>query len=380
MFKITALLSPVFVSLFWAIILHGDKKRNSIPRSFLAKFMLLLFVLFTVKFFYYEPLADIYPYFDVIHLYAGCLVFPVYHIYFRLLTVDERFSWKAHSRYLIVPVILVSIYGTGVLLTPTIEYRTSLFNSHAFPNSPHVQFLKTMRTLLNYYVEFQVIVNLVRNSILIRKYGDRAEQFYSDIRDGKYNNARILNYMIIINALVTIICYMIFMRHAGMVLIFPTIYAAVAYMIGYMGYKQKAINPTFELTVDKQPENNITSELTVAQKKLLHKLSVEFEVNKIYLNSQLNILDVVQVIGTNRSYISGVINRQYGQNFCSFVNSYRIEELYRVYAENPEYSNESLAEQCGFGSVNSLKRAIHSKTGMSINEWKNKTMLEKRVG
>ena len=373
-------MAPVFVSLFWTIILHGEKKKNSIPRSFLSKFMLLLLVLFTVKFFFYTQLTDIYPYFDIIHLYAGCLVFPVYHIYFRLLTVDETFSWKAHARYLILPVIFVSIYAIGVLLTPSIEYRTSLFNNQAFPNSPQVHFLNTMRKLINYYVEFQVIVYLIRNTTLIRKYGDRAEQFYSDIQDGKYNNARILNYMIVINAVVTIICYMIFKRYSSMVILFPLIYAIVAYMIGYMGYKQKAINPTFELIIEKQTVNNKSRELTVAQKKIVQKLSVEFEENKIYLNSQLNILDVVQVIGTNRSYISGVINRQYNQNFCSFVNGYRIEELYHVYAENPDFSNETLAESCGFGSVNSLKRAIYSKTGMSINEWKNEILLEEKVG
>lgn len=380
MLKITALLFPVFVSLFWAIILHGDKKKNSIPRNYLANFMVLMVILFTVKFFQYLPLPTIYPYFDIIHLYAGCFVYPVYHIYFRLLTVDEHFSWKAHYRYLIIPFLLVTIYAIGVFLTPANEYSISLFDRHAFPNSPRIQFLNIMRIIINYYILFQVVENLIRNNILIRKYGGRAEQFYSEIQDGKYNNARILNYMIVIQTVVTMICYMIFKRHPSMVILFPTLYAVIAYMIGYMGYKQKPINPTFELITDSQTENNSDSELTLAQKTILHKLSVEFKENKIYLNSQLNILDVVQVIGTNRSYISGVINRQYNQNFCSFVNSYRLEELYRVYAENSNYSNETLAERCGFGSVNSLKRAIYSKTGMTINEWKNEALLSKKVG
>jgi hypothetical protein len=126
------------------------------------------------------------------------------------LTVDEKFSWKAHARYLILPTILVSIYGVATFLTPGIEFKTWLFNKQAFPNSPHVHFLNIMYPLLNYYVEFQVIFYVVRNSILLRRYGDRAEQFYSDINDGKYNNANILNYMIVINAVITII-FTIFM-------------------------------------------------------------------------------------------------------------------------------------------------------------------------
>jgi AraC-like DNA-binding protein len=380
MFRIIALLTPVFVSLFWAIILHTDRKSHSRPRSFLARLMLLMVVLFTVKFFNFEPLPEIYPYFDVIHMYAGCLIFPFYHIYFRLLTVDEKFSWKAHARYLILPTILVSIYGVATFLTPGIEFKTWLFNKQAFPNSPHVHFLNIMYPLLNYYVEFQVIFYVVRNSILLRRYGDRAEQFYSDINDGKYNNANILNYMIVINAVITIICFLIFLRYSWMVYIFPTIYAIYAYLIGYMGYKQKAINPTFDLLSDTQTKPGTEQVLPAVYNKLLQKLLTEFEENKIYLNSQLNILDVVQAVGTNRSYISSVINQQYNQNFCSFVNNFRLQELQRVYEENPEYTNESLAEYCGFGSVSSLRRSVHAKTGLSITEWKNQSISQQQVG
>jgi AraC-like DNA-binding protein len=380
MFRIIALLTPVFVSLFWAIILHTDRKSHSRPRSFLARLMLLMVVLFTVKFFNFEPLPEIYPYFDVIHMYAGCLIFPFYHIYFRLLTVDEKFSWKAHARYLILPTILVSNYGVATFLTPGIEFKTWLFNKQAFPNSPHVHFLNIMYPLLNYYVEFQVIFYVVRNSILLRRYGDRAEQFYSDINDGKYNNANILNYMIVINAVITIICFLIFLRYSWMVYIFPTIYAIYAYLIGYMGYKQKSINPTFDLLSDTQTKPGTEQVLPAVYNKLLQKLLTEFEENKIYLNSQLNILDVVQAVGTNRSYISSVINQQYNQNFCSFVNNFRLQELQRVYEENPEYTNESLAEYCGFGSVSSLRRSVHAKTGLSITEWKNQSISQQQVG
>ena len=379
MFKIIALLSPVFASLFWAIILLDERERHSVPRSFLSKFMLLLVVLFTVKFFYYEPLPEIYPYFDIIHVYAGCLVFPIYHIYFRLLTIDEQFSWKTHARYLIVPFMLVSIYAVGVLFTPDIEYRTFLYDKLAFPDSPQVHFLNVMHVVLTFYVPLQVIYYLIKNFKLLRKYGDRAEQFYSDIQDGKYNNARLLNYMIVINAAITLLCYLIFKRYEGMVFLFPMIYAVMSYMIGYMGYKQKPVNPTFDLIQDKQVEKSIAQDLSDVQRKILHKLLVVFEEQKIYLNSQLDILQVVQLVGANRSYISAVINRQYNQNFCSFVNGFRIEELQRVYVLNPEYSNETLAELSGFGSVNSLKRSVYSKTGMTVSAWKKQVGVTQMV-
>jgi AraC-like DNA-binding protein len=371
MLRIISLLFPVFVSLFWVIILSSKRQTHSNPRSYLTKWMFLFFLLFTTKFFFYTPLPEIYPYFDLLHIAANCLIFPVYHNYFRLLTVDEKFSWKVNGRFFILPIILVLIYGIGVLLTPSFEYRTSLFQNQAFPNSPQVLFLNIMRQIFNYYIQFQVIYYLIKNSILLTKYGSRAEQFYSNIQDGKYNNAKMLNYILVINAVITLILYVIYNKYTEVAIcLFPVLYGITVYMTGYMGYKQKPVNPTFDLEIDEEPEMNEIQPLFNAQEKILDKLLKEFEEKKIYLNSELNILDVVSAIGTNRTYISVIINQQFNQNFCSFVNGYRIEELHRVYAENRDFSNETLADCCGFGSVNSLKRAVFAKTGLSIVEWK----------
>ena len=380
MFRIIALLFPVFASLFWAFVLSGDRNSSNIPRSFLAKFMFLSFLFYTCKFFSYLPFPDIYIYFDVFYLYIGSLLYPIYHIYFRLLTVDEKFSWKAHSKYLILPIILVSIYEVGVLFTPNIEFKASLFDTHAFPNSPEVNFLNFMRAFLRIYFQIQLIIAVTQNYLLLRKYNVKAEQFYSDINDGKYNNAKKLNHFMIITGAYTLVTYFLMKRYPEAIYVFPPIFAVIMFIIGYMGYHLKPVNPTYDLSLDKQIEYNSRPDLTDVQKNILNKLLEAFGEQKIYLNNQLNILQVVQIVGANRSYISAVINRQYNQNFCSFVNGYRIDELRRVYAVNPEYSNETLAELSGFGSVNSLKRSIYSKTGMSVAKWKKQAGRSQMVG
>jgi AraC-like DNA-binding protein len=142
-----------------------------------------------------------------------------------------------------------------------------------------------------------------------------------------------------------------------------------------MGFTQKAINPTFEAEDDVSEPAPTSTELNVSQQLILKRLLDLFENDKIYIDSNLNIMDVVERIGTNRSYISTIINQQYNQNFCSFVNGFRVAELENVYAANPSISNEHLAEKCGFGSFNSMKRAIVSITGQSVQEWKKNILL-----
>ncbi len=376
MFLTFALLSPLYVTIFWVILLNGQKDTHSTPRSFLAKLMFLFVLLNISRFCQLQPLPQLYVYFDIPYLFAGTFGFPLYHIYFRLLTVDEKFTWKAHYRYLILPLVLGIVYFVAVFCTPFAEYKVWLFDRNAFQNVPQIRLLKLLRLIILSSVELQAIFYLVKNTLLLKKYSDRAEQFYSNMSDGKYNNAKILNLLVIITCLIHVITAIDLMHITTNKLIFYSIlYAIDYYLMGYMGYRQKSINPTFEIELDSPTDENFGAEINADQKKILKKMLVEFEINKIYLNSELTIMDIKRLVGTNRTYLSSMINQEYNQNFCAFVNGYRMNELERILHESDDASNEVLAESAGFGSVVSMKRAISSKTGLSIPEWKNQIIV-----
>jgi AraC-like DNA-binding protein len=373
MAKIIFLLAPVFASLFWIIALYSDKNNQTNPRKMLMIFMIIVFICFTSHYLYFSPLRHLYHYVDVLLTYVGHIGFPIYYIYFRLLTVDEKFTFKAHGIYLVPSLILTTIYAIGVLLTPTIEYRTWLFDDNAFSDSLYIQFLRNMRIFLRVWFLLLISATYIGNYLLLKKYGYRAEQYYSDINDGKYNNASLLNYSILILTASSFVALVLGRQYIlpkdTMIYVLWTIYAITVYFIGYMGIRQKAVNPTFDLEENELNKSTETS-ILIDQNVVHQKILLLFNEKKIYLNSRLNIMDIVKEVGTNRTAISNLINHHYNQNFCSFVNGYRIEELARVHAENPKYTNELLAETCGFGSLNSLKRAVEAKTGLSLSEWR----------
>jgi len=153
-----------------------------------------------------------------------------------------------------------------------------------------------------------------------------------------------------------------------------TVFSGILFIIGYLGIKQKPINPSFDLSEEQEPAEQLSEISSSAKNKVLQNLIQQFEQNKLYLNNDLTIMDVVQVVGTNRTYISALINQRYKQNFCSYVNSFRIEALKELLLTNTAYTYEVLAESCGFGSVSSMRRAVSSSTGLSISEWK-KTLI-----
>ncbi len=374
MLRTAILLAPFFVSLFWAITLAGDKKKYGSPRLFLSKFMVLAGLIFISHFLYFAPLPGLYVYFDIPLELTGLFIFPLYHIYFRLLTVDEKFSVKAHGRYLLLPLLVGITYSIGVLITPFDEYKEWLYHQSELNASGAILFLNIARTAIQFTFILVLILSLIGNHRLIRKYGHKAEQFYSDIQDSKPLHANMLNYSILIMGALALFFFVL-----GRIFLMPkdwliysgwSMFTVVLYTMGNLGLKQKMLNPYFE-------KADLPDDEALAHKpnfkdcnNLAEKITIEFTINKIHLNNELNISDLVTKLGSNRSYISYIINHQFNQNFSSFVNSYRIEELKLLLAKNQQYTNQDLAENCGFGTINSMKRSVYLKTGLSFQDFK----------
>jgi AraC-like DNA-binding protein len=385
MVRIVILLAPVFMSLFWAVTLMSDNKGHHLSRKYLSVFMLVPALLMFCHFLYFAPFPDWYVYFDLPLQFLGMLVFPLYHIYFRLLTVDDTISFKKHIRFHILPVMVSIVYGIAVFNSPLTEYNDWLFNKTSGPASLSLQFLQVMRTALKIAFLIQCIYYIVANHLLINKYADRAAQFYSDVRDAKTSYAKMLNLSILVSGMVALILVVIgrFFLMSADVLIFlgwSTLTVAF-YLIGSLGARQKVINPDLE-----QPIADEHVQMLIPVKKnqdfdqdvIINRLTLEFIEKKIYLKSDLTIQDVAKIIGSNRTYISVAINQKFNQNFCAFVNGFRIKELERLVIENPDYVSVHYVMNCGFGSLNSMKRSVMAITGLSLSDFKSKVLEKQR--
>jgi AraC-like DNA-binding protein len=344
--------------------------------------MMVTTVIFTAHFFYFAPVPDAFPYLDWALVYSGLLVYPMYHIYFRLLTIDEKFSFKVHTKYLVVPTVIFVLYLFVVLMTPWDDYKNWLFKGVSSNSSPKIQMLQALRQIIIIIFIFQLILSLIGNHQLILKYGDKAEQFYSDMRDGKNKYSKMLNYSILVMSVASLAAILLgrffLVSKDALICVVWSIFSASLFVMGDLGLKQKIINPTIDPVYGTEVLFQPFELSAIEQSKLLDKILEEFTVNKIHLNQNLIIMDLVKILGTNRSYISSAINQQYNQNFCSFTNGFRIEELKSILQKDPEYSLVELAEICGFGSVNSMKRAISSKTGLIFADFKKQISADRK--
>ena len=118
--------------------------------------------------------------------------------------------------------------------------------------------------------------------------------------------------------------------------------------------------------------NSVSDQTT---KKVLEKLVCEIETQKCYLEPDLNISTLAQNIGTNREYLSQIINKTYNKNFNDFVNYYRVQEAVEILkkivaGEQEDWTMDIVAEKSGFKYTSTFYPAFKQVMGMSPAEFK----------
>lgn len=379
--RVFFLLSPVFVSLFWSIELRIVQVDGGVPQRFLAKFMLVSGMLFFFQFLYFAPVEILFPYAEIPLAFLGLTIFPLYHIYFRILTGDTKFSFKAHARYLVIPIVIASIYSVGIIFADKVEFNNFLFNHTTDPWSGNIKFLKIMRSIVIATFMAELILTIIANQILLKKGENKAAYYYSDINDAENNYAKAINKTMIATAIISMIFNSVgrslLLSQNLMLYIGGLTFSIAIYIIGKQGIRAKLACPDFDSENPDQKSGNWEKLSLISGDKLAQRILFEFEQNKIYLNPELSIMDLSKKIGTNRSYLSLIINQKYNQNFCTFVNGFRIQELEKRMIENSDCSTVKLSESCGFGSTKTLKRAVLVKTGLSFPDFRKQICIPK---
>lgn len=369
------LISPVYVAFFWMLVLVLHSKKSNGPKVFLGEFMLVAFLLYLSHFFFFNHEFRIYLFFDPLYTATSLAVYPMYYIYVRLLTRDRTFSFMLHFRYLLIPVFfyLLSIAGYLSLNEPKrFEYVTRVLTGY---DNPQGEFMVPYIIYLAGRIVFiiQVVVYMALVNRLLRKYRIRIGNYYSDLRGRSLRWVSVMNILYFI-ASVSSIALAIFGREEfldnNVKLLFPSlVFSSLLFIIGYLGNRQKTPEPERKETkiADAELSEN-------AKVNLEDRLRYLFETDRVYLIKDLKITDVCNRLGTNRTYVSNIINKRFKMNFVSFVNQYRFRHAKNLLDSDPSITVEELTEKSGFGSVNSVYRSFQVYERISLTRYRK--MLE----
>ena len=93
------------------------------------------------------------------------------------------------------------------------------------------------------------------------------------------------------------------------------------------------------------------------------------ENNHIYLTPGISVDRIAKEIGTNRVYISRLLNRTYNSSFPDYINNRRIKYAKQLLTDEPNAVLEYVAIKSGFSTVSQFTRKFKEITGQSPRQW-----------
>lgn len=115
--------------------------------------------------------------------------------------------------------------------------------------------------------------------------------------------------------------------------------------------------------------------------ELFTKLEEMMKVQKLYREKNLTRERAAEIIGSNRTYLSQMINEKAGMSFVHYVNNYRLNEAIEILSD-PENTipMKALSSDLGFSSPSTFYKLFQEKVGMSPAKYREKIIELSRNG
>ncbi len=130
------------------------------------------------------------------------------------------------------------------------------------------------------------------------------------------------------------------------------------YVIGYFSLKQPEL---FRIPISKQNRSNSKDRLTPFEIEMLKQKLDSLMLNeKIFLESNLTLAEVAELLETSTNNLSWLLNQVYKTTFYDFINQYRVQEFVRKIEaqEHLRHTILALSMDVGFNSKSTFNKAF----------------------
>lgn len=170
---------------------------------------------------------------------------------------------------------------------------------------------------------------------------------------------------------------------------YPVFYLASVYALGYFALRQKEVFPYSRKEAEAVGEIMNEAETPATTRKLLFSedklqslkasLLQKMEIDKPYLDPELNLPALARLMGVSVHEMSELINTGFGENFAQFVNRHRIEESkwLLVSEKHAHLSMVGIAFEAGFNSKTAFNTAFKKQVGMSPTKFQENANTQK---
>ncbi len=387
MIKTAFTLLPMFVSLFWLIMFLIDLRRTMSIRITLVVFFSTTFLLYFAHALFFNFEYQLYLYFDSVYKLTHLAVYPLYFMYVIFLTRETTF--RPAYFLLLLPAFILS--GTTAFLYFMMGNEESLlFVRQIIYGEGTVQLLSGygeaqlfVHRLVPVVFTVQLLILTLIGSRMIVQFDEKVRNYYADTEGKNLLWTRRLflafAFISLFSIVVNVLGRTFFLPYES--IIAPAfIFSALLFAVGHIGYYQRftAVDLQYEKNAPSYEEelfeeNDVEYVYTSTQSaELKNKLQALLTEEKIYIRKDLRVVDLSRSLNTNRTYISRMINQEYGKSFSELINNLRFEEAKRMLllSEFSLLSISEIAQRAGFPSESSFYRIFKKETGLAPGDWR----------
>ena len=388
---------PFSVCLVWLLILLLKRGKSYSGR------LLTVFMLFSAIYFFCEaghlspmPHYKRLVFVDILSQFAALGAFPIICIYLKSLSDDT----PAHAGiYLIMlPALLLStatFVVTGLLgvdqtalLIKSLDYRGVYYLvgnelQRAYQILSYKVFvlsLLTLGLLSLIYIVYQILLNKFKFKHIIG--------FLRGRKPSLVSNVLCLFFIILLTVvgLSLLVGRLYLIEHKVLTSILFVIKAFCLFMIGYIsiipslpgGYMniERVMHPFDIMSGTHKDYLESINSGPIADQNLIgyNKLAVGFEdmivTKQGFLNPLLSIEEVSNSLNTNRTYVSKLVNIEYGMPFRDYINKLRLDFAKKLIAAEPDASMDYIALKSGFQSATQFIRKFKQIEGVTPATWR----------
>jgi AraC-like DNA-binding protein len=243
--------------------------------------------------------------------------------------------------------------------------------------------LDLIQNILTGLLLIQAIFFTSLSYLKIRKHRKRILLFSSNTGDINLNWLEHIIFIILLMSIVSVF-YNVFFNSLRLNVFINVVFLIVIFSIAYNSLKQKEIFPWNEIQRNEIILINEDEQSLDFKKKIISdeeliplksKLYLVMKQEKPYLDSELNLVKLAEILNITPHQLSYVINTGFNENFFQHINKYRVEKAKKLLV-NEEMNNLSIlgiAFESGFNSKTSFNTTFKKITTLTPSEFKKRS-------